>query len=202
MSELRLEAVRVQNIVGPVSLVVAGGECVCLSGASGSGKSLLLRAIADLDPHVGRVLLGDQPCTQMSGPQWRRRVGLLPAESQWWGERVGEHFAAPPAPDELARLGFPPGVLGWTVARASTGERQRLALLRLLSNRPEALLLDEPTAALDPKNVAAVETLVADYRREHQVPVLWVSHDPEQIARVANRHFRVEDGRLHEVALA
>lgn len=89
-----------------------------------------------------------------------------------------------------------------TATRASTGERQRLALLRLLSNRPEALLLDEPTAALDPKNVAAVETLVADYRREHQVPVLWVSHDPEQIARVANRHFRVEDGRLHEVALA
>lgn len=201
MSDLRLEGVTVRPIVGPADLVVHGGECVCLSGASGAGKSLLLRAIADLDPHEGRVYLGDTPCMDVPAPQWRRRVGLLPAESHWWAERVGDHFADGMEAKTLQRLGFGKGVMGWTVARASTGERQRLALLRLLANRPDALLLDEPTAALDPKNVKAVEALVAEYRQRHRAPVIWVSHDPEQIARVARRHFRVRDGRLEEVPI-
>lgn len=201
MSDLRLEGVGTQHIVGPVDLVVRAGECVCISGPSGAGKSLLLRAIADLDPHEGRVLLGGVACADLPAPQWRRRVGLLPAESHWWAERVGEHFADGVETDVLQRLGFDQKVMGWSVARASTGERQRLALLRLLANRPDALLLDEPTAALDPKNVAAVEALVADYRTRHQAPVIWVSHDPEQIARVAQRHLRIASGRLEQVAL-
>lgn len=173
---------------------------MCLSGPSGAGKSLLLRAIADLDPCEGEVSLDGAVCARMQAPQWRRRVGLLPAESHWWNERVGDHFAEPPPGDWLRRLGFAEGVMDWDVARASTGERQRLALLRLLANGPEVLLLDEPTAALDPANVRAVEDLVSEYRKAHDAPVLWVSHDPEQIARVASRHLRVEQGRLQEAS--
>ncbi len=188
--------------IGPVDLEVAAGECVCLSGPSGAGKSLLLRAIADLDPCAGEVALAGAVRERMPAPQWRRRVGLLPAESQWWRERVGDHFAAPPPGDWLRRLGFADGVMDWAVARASTGERQRLALLRLLANGPEALLLDEPTAALDPANVRAVEALVAEYRTGHDAPVLWVSHDPEQIARVSSRHCRIEHGRVRAAAVA
>ncbi len=178
-----------------VNLQLATGECVALSGASGSGKTLLLRAIADLDPHTGTVALSGRDRGSFPPTEWRRRVGYLPAESQWWGEHVGAHF---PAFDEplFATLGFDPDVLEWEVARCSTGERQRLALLRLLANAPQVLLLDEPTASLDPETAARVEAVIAAYRHEHGAGVLWVSHDPDQARRVAGRRFRIAKGRL------
>jgi ABC-type iron transport system FetAB ATPase subunit len=82
------------------------------------------------------------------------------------------------------------------VAQLSSGEKQRLALLRLMVNRPRVLLLDEPTANLDPENVTRVEKLVAAYLRREGAAVLWVSHDPEQTRRVAQRRLRLQAGRL------
>ena len=185
--------------VGPLDLELAAGECVCLSGPSGAGKSLLLRAVADLDPHAGEACLDGVPATRMSGPEWRRRVGLLAAESQWWFDRVGDHFNALD-PAGLERLGFGPEVAEWEVARLSTGERQRLAVLRLLANAPAVLLLDEPTANLDPAMVEHVEGLLLDYREARGAGLLWVSHDARQAARVADRLLRVEGGRFTEAA--
>lgn len=198
---LTLSSVRVLH-VGPVDLSIAAGECVCLSGASGSGKSLLLRAVSDLVPHEGEARLNDVPCTAMLPPLWRRQVGLLSAESAWWYERIGQHFPHDARDDatlcaSFEQLGFRTDTLDWEVARCSTGERQRLALLRLLAQGPKALLLDEPTASLDPKSVHQVESLLARYREEHAVPVLWVSHDPAQIERMATRHLIMgERGQL------
>ena len=184
--------------VGPVDLTVASGSCVCISGPSGAGKTLLLRAVADLDPHEGEIWLDDQACSAMPAHQWRRRVAYLPAESRWWAPTVAAHLSRVPDTAALAALGFEPDVLTWEVARLSSGERQRLALLRLLGNDPQALLLDEPTAALDPASRARVETVVADYRRLHGAAVLWVSHDPAQIVRIADRHYRLENGCLRQ----
>ena len=84
------------------------------------------------------------------------------------------------------------------MARCSTGERQRLALLRTLMRQPAALLLDEPTGNLDEDSTARVEALLDDYRRAHDAALLWVSHDPRQAARVAQRRFVLVDGRLVE----
>ncbi len=184
--------------VGPLNLELAAGECLTLAGPSGSGKTLLLRAITDLDPHQGEVLLEDKSCHSMCAHAWRKQLGLLPAESQWWLERVGDHFNGLDEPC-LAELGFDKGVMDWDVSRCSTGERQRLALLRLLENRPRVLLLDEPTASLDAKNVARVEALVERLRQEQALGVIWVSHDPEQVARVGTRHLHFDgNGQLHE----
>jgi putative ABC transport system ATP-binding protein len=198
MVGLRLDGVRPRGLE-PVDLALAPGERVFLSGPSGSGKSLLLRAVADLDPHPGEVWLDGVRRSQVPAPEWRRRVGLLPAESHWWANLVGEHLPAAACP-LLADLGFGPETLDWTVSRLSTGERQRLALVRALAYRPEALLLDEATANLDPPNRERVETLVETYRVEHAAAVLWVSHDPEQRARLSGpsggRRLVIQDRRL------
>jgi len=194
MARFLVEGVVIRH-VGPVDLAIRAGECVCLSGPSGSGKSLLLRALADLDPHAGDARLDGRSAEGFAPADWRRRVGLLPAESHWWTDRVGDHFARWDG-EAAALLGFGPETRLWSVTRLSTGERQRLALLRLLANDPAVLLLDEPTASLDAASVGRVEALVAEYRRSRDAAVLWVSHDPDQAGRVAGRRYRLEAGRV------
>jgi ABC-type iron transport system FetAB ATPase subunit len=185
--------------LGPFSFRIEAGRCTGLTGPSGTGKSLLLRALCDLDPWRGEIRLNDQSPTDMHAPDWRRKIGYLPAESQWWHDQVSLHFPAPPAPPHLQQLGFEQDVLAWEVSRLSSGERQRLALLRLLANQPEALLLDEPTAHLDRDMVTRAEELILTWHRENYLPVLWVSHDRNQLSRVADTYLLLTEGQLtHE----
>ncbi len=182
---LRIRGLQPKGLA-PVDLTVAPGQCVAVQGASGSGKTLLLRAIADLDPAAGEVSLNEVPRTAWSGPAWRRRVIYIASESGWWAERVGAHFASPEwLRRQASALRLDPGCGDWPVARLSTGERQRLALLRALELAPPVLLLDEPTGALDPDGQAAVEALL-DEQRRHGTAMVWVSHDAGQRARVAD----------------
>jgi UDP-glucose/iron transport system ATP-binding protein len=94
-------------------------------------------------------------------------------------------------------LGFPAEAKAWPITRLSTGERLRLALIRALMVRPKALLLDEPTAALDPASVAAVESLITA-RVRAGLAVLWVTHDAEQVGRIAHRLLVVKGGEVRE----
>ena len=196
MSDLQLKAIQIRH-VGPINLQVAAGEIVCLSGGSGAGKSLLLRAIADMLPHDGDACLNGECANGLSAPIWRKKVALLPAETHWWYESIGQHFSKQDD-TALQRLGFDKQTWQWEVTRCSSGERQRLGLLRALANQPQCLLLDEPTGSLDPENTLRVEQLVQDYARDRQVPVLWVSHSMEQIKRVAVRHYAFREGQLIE----
>ncbi|MFA7256670.1 MAG: ATP-binding cassette domain-containing protein [Kiritimatiellales bacterium] len=183
---------------GPFSFAVEHGECVALSGPSGCGKTLLLRALADLDPSEGTVLLDGESRNEMTASQWRRKVGWLSAESSWWFDGVGAHFSKDWKKSFhcLEKLGFGEDVMGWRIERLSTGEKQRLALFRLLLNEPQVLLLDEPTASLDVSNVWKAEEVIADYRKSTGAAVVWVSHNPEQIARTADRHLCFNNGGL------
>jgi len=182
----------------PVSFQLDAGECIALRGPSGAGKSLLLRAIADLDPNEGEVILDGTPRDRIPAPSWRRRVGYVPAEPGWWSERLADHFQdwesqAGPA----RRLQVSPGVVERRVSQLSTGERQRLALLRALEHRPEVLLLDEPTGPLDEETTAAVEALLRE-KQSNGLAILWVTHDKRQAERVATRRFWIDRGRLRE----
>ena len=194
MSRLVLTKFRCWHLEA-IDLEVAAGECVALSGASGAGKTQLLRAIADLEPHQGQTYVEGLEHLSLSGPEWRRRVAYLPAESHWWSERVGTHFGRRDD-DLLRRLGLDPVCLDWSVSRLSSGERQRLALARQLAQRPEVLLLDEPTANLDQHNRQSVEECIARYRHEYRAATLWVSHDAEQRRRISSRCYLVADKRL------
>jgi len=186
------------NILKPASLALAAGECIAVRGPSGAGKTLLLRAIADLDPNQGLVSLEGRDRSTIPGPEWRRLVGYVPAEPGWWAETVGEHFGDwTAAAAVLTKLGFPEEAKSWPIARLSTGERLRLALVRALIVGPKVLLLDEPTAALDLASVEAVESLIAD-RIWAGLAVLWVTHDAGQARRIARRQLVVEAGSVRE----
>ncbi len=196
MGTLRVEKLTFHHR-GPFSFTVPGGSCLALSGPSGAGKTLLLRTLADLEPHTGQIFLADRESRTLPAPQWRRLVAMLPAESQWWHDTVGEHFAAGNSA-WLTDLGFTPEVMDWSVTRLSSGEKQRLALLRLLVGEPEVLLLDEPTANLDPARSRQVEKIISAYRERKGAAVVWVTHDPALPARVADVHYRLaEDGSWH-----
>lgn len=190
------------QVLGPVSLTVEAGECVAVTGASGAGKSLLLRAIADLDPCEGHVTLGGRNWRSIRGPAWRRRVAYLPAEPGWWDDHVAPHFTdRDKAADLVERLLLPRAVMDWEIARLSTGERQRLGLVRCLLGGPEILLLDEPTAALDPDAKEAVETLLQE-QLTTGTGILLVTHDADQADRLATRRYQMEKGRLQPLAEA
>lgn len=178
------------------SLDVPDGACVAVTGASGAGKTLLLRAVADLDPNEGEVEAAGMIRERTPAPLWRRRVAYVAAESAWWAETVGEHFADPDAARPLIEaLLLPAESLDWAVARLSTGEKQRLALARSLASRPPVMLLDEPTAALDAEATAAVERVLRA-RLDEGASILMVTHDPAQALRLAGSTLRIEHGRI------
>lgn len=180
------------------SFELADGECVAVQGASGSGKTLLLRALADLDPSNGEVTLNGERREHVSAPIWRRRICFLPAEPGWWADTVAEHF---PNWDQavplIGMLNLSPACKSWQITRLSTGERQRLALVRAVILQPQVLLLDEPTAALDPDSTRCVESLMGSLL-ESGTSIVWVTHDREQARRVASRLFVIEGGCLRE----
>lgn len=182
---------------GPFDLDIGRGECVSLMGPSGSGKSLLMRLIADLDPGTGTVCLHGRQRNAWSAPEWRRQVVYQAAEPAWWAPTVAAHFASDKvdaARAMLGELGLPEAILDAEVARLSTGERQRLALLRSLSLQPAVLLLDEPTAALDAASTTAVENLLRR-RLQDGLSILWVTHSREQAVRMGTRHYEMHDGQ-------
>ncbi|CAB5513810.1 putative iron export ATP-binding protein FetA [Achromobacter anxifer] len=192
---LRLRGIYSERL-SPVSLDLAAGECAAIMGPSGSGKSLLLRQVADLDPGHGEAELDGRPRSGMRGYAWRRQVMYCQAEAGWWDDLVAPHFAdLAKAAAIMERLGLSRDKLDAQVHELSTGERQRLGLVRALALEPRALLLDEPTAALDQ---AATDKVEAELRRylDGGAAVLMVTHSPAQAERLARRSWRMEQGRL------
>ena len=196
---LEVEGLRTPQL-GPLDLCLQAGELVQITGASGSGKSLLLRAIADLDPGSGALRLAGQDREGIAPPDWRRQVAYVPAETAWWAHEVAEHFPSGWARQQamawLERFSLPEESLRWEIERLSSGERQRLGLLRAFLNRPRVLLLDEPTANLDLENTRRIERAVRSYLAEEGAGALWVSHDTLQRSRLGGRILEIRDGRL------
>jgi len=197
VSRLLLRSLR-STLAGPFDLEVDTGECVAVTGASGAGKSLFLRMVADLDPNEGEVWLDGRERRSWTAPAWRRQAVYAAAEPGWWAERVSDHFA--PATEAAGRallpaFGLAPAMMDTALTRLSTGERQRLALVRALVLDPPVLLLDEPTGALDQEATLRVEEVLRA-RLARGTTILMVTHSAEQAARLGRRRLRMVAGRL------
>lgn len=183
--------------LGPVSLMVERGACLAVRGPSGSGKSMLMRALADLDPADGTVTLDGRERAKWAGPDWRRQVAYVPADAGWWAPTVGEHMLLETRETLLLldAVGIPAEALSWPVERLSTGEAQRLALVRALILNPAFLLLDEPTSALDDEATAQVETLLLQ-RLSTGMGLILVTHSSEQADRLAGSVLSLDQGQV------
>jgi ABC-type multidrug transport system ATPase subunit len=177
----------------PLSFEVAPGQCLAIEGPSGCGKTRLLRAIADLDPAEGHVFLDGVERAEMAGPLWRRRVRFVSAEPAWWAATARAHFASAAKLERLlAALGLEHLDLDQPLAGLSTGERQRLALVRAVADEPPVLLLDEPTSALAATNAALASEFIKFQILAGRIVIL-VSHDALQIERLATARLHLTD---------
>jgi sulfonate transport system ATP-binding protein len=185
-------------VLDDVSLDIAPGEFVALLGASGSGKTTILRAVAELDRDVtGTLVLPRSQAVVFQEP--RLLPWLRVAANVKLGLTEGDRRRL--VADALAEVGLSGRARAWP-ATLSGGEAQRVALARALVRQPDLLLLDEPFASLDALTRIKVQQLVARLWAEHGFAVLLVTHDVDEALRLADRALVLADGRIaHEVAI-
>ncbi len=191
---LRIEHLVIGDLP-PLSFRVADGECMAVEGPSGSGKTRLLRALADLDPVEGQIFLDGAERAETPAPLWRKSIRYVAAEPGWWTQTPREGLPETPAATSkidrlMPALGLQSELLDSDIAHLSTGERQRLALLRALLDEPRVLLLDEPTASLDTANTALVEELIRFLLLSGK-SVMLTSHDTAQVSRLAQSRLQL-----------
>lgn len=188
------------------------GGCVALFGASGSGKTTVAKLIAGLErPDRGRIAVGDRvlvdTAARIETPVHKRRVGLVFQDGQLLPHLTvkqnlsyGRYFA--PAQDdgvsfdaivELLGIGH---LLAARPATLSGGERQRVAIGRALLAAPRILVMDEPLASLDLERKLEILPFIERLRDELALPIVYVSHAVEEVARLATKVVRLAEGRV------
>ncbi len=182
-----------------VTLAVQPGERVALVGANGSGKSTLLRVLHGLTaPTAGRVLRDPAMLQAMlfQRPHLMRMPVLGNIALGLWLRGVAWTDAKARAHTALARVGL--ADLALRNARTlSGGQQQRVALARAWALSPQVLLLDEPTASLDPHAKREVEALIHEFAHQSQTMTLvFASHNLGQVKRLASRVLYLEQGRV------
>jgi ABC-type Mn2+/Zn2+ transport system ATPase subunit len=198
-------------VVRGASLVVRPAEFVVVLGANGSGKSTLLRGmLGRLPPLAGRVArrdglrIGSVPQRETLDPHYPlsgRDVVMLGATRDlrpWQVARRAERRRARDALVSCEALDF----AKQRFATLSGGQRQRILLARALATQPDWLVLDEPTAGVDPSAEHAILDLLVKLAREHQHSIWMVTHHVGAVAKRCDRRIRVEDGRVTEDDLA
>ena len=181
-----------------------GGNITAVVGPSGAGKSTLLRAINRLiEPTAGEVYLDGEPTSGMDPLHLRRRVGMvfqLPAlfgatveEATLYGARLAGKDAD--ACRLLEMAGLDASFKDKAPQALSVGEQQRVSIARTLALEPEAVLMDEPTSALDEAARRRIEDLIRELNASLGLTLVVVSHDLDQVERVADRVVVLVRGR-------
>lgn len=192
-----------RRVLDDVTAEIPDDGVTCLVGASGSGKSTLLRLCNRLEvPTSGVVRFRGRDVASLDPLRHRRQVGMVFQRPTPFPGSVRENLlvARPDATDDvlraaLERAALPAAFLDRVADDLSGGEAQRMCVARTLVTEPEVLLMDEPTSALDPVATAELEALARQLAADG-VRIVWVSHDPEQVARIADHRLVVDAGRV------
>ena len=187
---------------------LASTGITAIYGASGVGKTTLLRWLAGLERHPGELHFNDQ-CWQQGNhftPAHRRQIGYVFQESRLlphlnvqanldyaWRRRCNNN--GPSQSDLIDWLGLAP-LLKHNTATLSGGQQQRVAIARALLSSPQLLLMDEPLAALDSASRQHILALLEQLQAHHQVPVLYISHNLEEVSQLADQLVLLEQGKI------
>jgi ABC-2 type transport system ATP-binding protein len=195
-----------RTAVSEVDLELRPGEILGLLGPNGAGKTTLLRRLAGLLPgHAGTVDLdGGDPATD---PAARARIGYLPEDPPLYADDIALQYVAylaglsgvprnrrkAAATEALERVGADK-LAGRIIGRLSKGRRQRVALAGAIVHRPDILLLDEPSEGLDPRQMVALRTLLADLKKK--ASVVFSTHLLAEAQAVCDRVVVIDQGRI------
>jgi putative ABC transport system ATP-binding protein len=191
------------TVLHDVDVTVPDGGVTVLAGPSGAGKSTMLRLCNRLIlPGAGTVRFRGDDIDSLDPLALRRKVGMVFQRPTLFDGTVLENLrVADPsltvdaAGATLGHVGLDAAFLDRAARDLSGGEAQRACLARTLATHPSVLLMDEPTAMLDVDNARLLERLARRLVTEDGVAVVWVSHDPAQIRRLADWVVRLDGGR-------
>ncbi|MBS7842383.1 ATP-binding cassette domain-containing protein [Pseudomonas fluorescens] len=212
----RVDERRQVALLQPTDFTLHAGDRVSITGSSGSGKSVFLRALALLDtPTSGQILWNGQPIANAQIPHYRSHISYLSQRPALLEGTVEDnlrfpfslktlrkrHFDRASVITLLEHAGKAPDFLAKHALDLSGGESQVVSLIRTLQLDPEVLLLDEPTAALDPASSRDVEALIdAWFAADNARAYVWVSHDLDQARRMSDIHLQMSAGVLDGAA--
>lgn len=201
-----------KTILRGIDVTIPKGEIFTIVGPSGAGKSMFLRTLNRLiDPEAGEILLDGVSIFSMDPREVRRKVGMVfqipilfegtVADNILMGPRIrGKELTTGEARDIVRRsldsVHLPQEVMDKDAAKLSVGEQQRVCIARALANDPEVILMDEPTASLDPTTTLKIESLISSLNEELGLTFVVVTHDMAQARRIGTTTMILKAGKV------
>lgn len=194
-------------ILKNISVNVASGDFVSIVGPSGSGKSTFLKLCCHLiSPSRGKIIFEGMDIMEHDPIELRKGIGYCFQMPYLFGDTVYDNIAFPYSirnlkvdieriSELLLSFKLDKDILKEEIKNLSGGEKQRIALIRTLIFKPEIILLDEVTSALDVDNTLIVENVINGLNKEGTT-VLWITHNPEQSKKYANKLLEIENGEI------